>query len=86
MTQELTADASSNKAEAAPPQRVVIDQPLPVLNERHTTPYLSFAINTKNIGPGRFVLRLLRKSGDQPADEVPGAVPFEVVGRKRPVP
>lgn len=66
---------------AAPPQRVVIDQPLPVLNDRHTTPYLSFAINTKNLGVGQFVLRLVRKSGDQPADEVPGAVPFEVVAR-----
>jgi VWFA-related protein len=66
---------------AAPPQTVVVDQPLPVLSDRHATPYVSFAINTKHIGPGRFVLRLVRRSGDQPADDVPGAVPFEVVAR-----
>ena len=65
--------------EAAPPQRVVLDQPLPVLNDRHTTPYLSFAINTRNLGSGRFVLRLIRRSSERPADEVPGAVTFEVV-------
>ena len=78
---EVPSEFVVRVTEAAPPQRVVIDQPLPVLNDRHTTPYLSFAINTKNIGPGRFVLRLLRRSGDQPTDEVPGAVPFEVVAR-----
>ena len=68
-------------AEAAPPQRVVIEQPLPVMSEGHTNPYLSFVIDTKTLGVGRFVLRLVRQSGDQPADEVPGAVPFEVVAR-----
>ena len=78
---EVPSEFVVRVTEAAPPQRVVLDQPLPVLNDRHTTPYLSFAINTKNLGVGRFVLRLVRRSGDQPADEVPGAVPFEVVAR-----
>ena len=78
---EVPSEFVVRVTEAAPPQRVVLDQPLPVLNDRHTTPLVSFAINTKNLGVGRFVLRLVRKSGDQPADEVPGAVPFEVVAR-----
>jgi VWFA-related protein len=78
---EVPSEFVVRVSEAASPQRVVLDQPLPVLNDRHTTPYLSFAINTKNLGVGQFVLRLVRRSGDQPADEVPGAVPFEVVAR-----
>jgi hypothetical protein len=60
---------------------MVLEQPLPVQTQGHKTPYLSFAINTKNLGVGRFVLRLVRRSGANVADEIPGAVPFEVVAR-----
>jgi len=67
--------------DAAPPQRVRLEQPLPVLTQGHQNPYLSFAIDTKTLGAGRFVLRLVRQRGTTPADEVPGAVPFEVVAR-----
>jgi VWFA-related protein len=63
---------------AAPPQHVVLEQPLPVMSEGHKNPYLSFAIDTKTLGAGRFVLRLARESGTAPADEAPGAVVFEV--------
>jgi hypothetical protein len=66
-------------SEAAPPQRVVLEQPLPVQNAGHTNPYLSFVINTRTLGAGRFVLRLVRRTGTMPADDAPGAVPFEVV-------
>jgi hypothetical protein len=78
---EMPTEFVVRVSEAAPPQRVVIDQPLPVLTEGHSTPYLSFTIPTKPLAPGRYVLRLVRRSGDRPADEVPGAVPFEVVAR-----
>ena len=66
--------------EAAPPQRVVLEQPLPVQSAAHKNPYLSFAVNTRTLGAGRFVLRLVRQSGTAPADDVPGAVLFEVKG------
>jgi hypothetical protein len=67
--------------DAAPPQRVRLEQPLPVLTQGHPNPYLSFAINTKTLGAGKFVLRLVRQSGTTPADAAPGAVSFEVVGK-----
>jgi hypothetical protein len=67
--------------DAAPPQRVVLEQPLPVQSLGHKNPYVSFAINTKTLGAGRFVLRLVRQSGTTPTDAAPGAMPFEVVAR-----
>jgi hypothetical protein len=78
---EMPTEFFVRVSEAAAPQRVVIDQPLPVTTTGHKTPYVSFAINTKNIGAGRFVLRLVRRSGMNVADEIPGAVPFEVVAK-----
>lgn len=67
--------------DAAPPQRVRIEQPLPVQTAAHKNPYLSFAINTRTLGAGRFVLRLTRAAGATPAEEAPGAVVFEVAAR-----
>ena len=52
--------------DAAPPQRVRIEQPLPVQTAAHKNPYLSFAINTRTLGAGRFVLRLTRAAGATP--------------------
>jgi hypothetical protein len=78
---ELPTEFFVRVSDAAPPQRVLLDQPLPVLNDGHSTPYLSFTIPTTPLPPGRYVLRLVRRTGDRPDDEVPGAVVFEVVPR-----
>jgi hypothetical protein len=77
-TGELPANLLARVTEAASPQRVVLEQPVPVLTEGHRTPYVSFALDTRMVGPGRFVLRLVRRPQDRPADEAPGAVVFEV--------
>jgi VWFA-related protein len=81
VTDPVPAELHIRVTEAAPPQRVVVDQPLPVMSEGHTTPYVSFVINTANVGAGRFVLRVVRPDQDAPDDLTPGAVPFEVVTR-----
>jgi hypothetical protein len=66
-------------AEAGLPQRVVIEQPLPVLGDGHRTPYVSFTLPTTALAPGRYVMRLVRRSGSTPPDEAPGGVIFEVL-------
>jgi hypothetical protein len=68
-------------SDAAAPQRVRLEQPLPVNTAGHKNPYLSFAISTKSLGPGKFVLRLVRQTGTTPVDEAPGAVVFEILSR-----
>jgi len=60
---------------------VVWQQPVPVLRDGQQTPYVSFSLDTGTLGAGRFVLRLVHRSDERPADAVPGAVPFEVVAR-----
>jgi hypothetical protein len=79
----LPANLLARVTEAASPQRVVLEQSVPVLTESHRTPYVSFALDTQTIGPGRFVLRLVRRPQDRPADEAPGAVVFEIGTRQR---
>ena len=68
-------------SELAPPHRVVWQQPVPVLTDGRQTPYVSFSLDTGTLGAGRFVLRLVHRSDERPADAAPGAVPFEVVVR-----
>ncbi len=81
VTDPIPTELHIRVTEADPPQRVVVDQPLPVMSDSHPTPYVSFVINTANIGAGRFVLRVVRPGQDAPGDLAPGAVPFEVVAR-----
>ncbi len=80
-TGEIPTEFVVRISQAAPPQLVVIDQPLPVLNDRHKVPYVSFAINTKRLGVGRFVLQLVRRADLRPPNDTPGAVLFQVVDR-----
>ncbi len=81
VTDPVPTELHIRVTQAAPPQRIVVDEPLPVMSDGHPTPYVSFVINTANIGVGRFVLRVVRPDQDTPADTAPGAVPFEVVAR-----
>lgn len=67
--------------QAAPPRRIVLEQVVPVLTDGHTTPYVSFVLDSERLGAGRFVLRLLREGASSPPDDAPGAVIFEVAGR-----
>jgi VWFA-related protein len=81
VTEPVPTELRIRITEATSLQRVVVDQPLPVMAQGHRTPYVSFAINTANIGAGRFVMRLVRVGKDPPGDLAPGAVPFEVVAK-----
>jgi hypothetical protein len=81
VTEPVPAELRIRVSDAAPPERVRIDQPLPVMSEGHRTAYVSFAIPTAGLGPGRFVLRLVRLGQEEPDDLAPGAVVFEVTAR-----
>ena len=48
--------------DAAPPQRLVFEQPVPVITDGHATAYVSFPHDTARLGPGQFVLRIVRRS------------------------
>jgi VWFA-related protein len=67
--------------QAAPPRRLVLAQPVPVLSDGHPAPHVSFALDSGRLGVGRFVLRLLREGAPSPPDDAPGAVIFEVASR-----
>lgn len=67
--------------QAAPPRRLVLAQPVPVLSDGHPAPHVSFALDSDRLGVGRFVLRLLREGAPSPPDDAPGAVIFEVAQR-----